>query len=148
MKTLIVDDNAFFRQTLREILQAQFPAMRVDDAEDGVETLSKVGRFQPDLVFMDIQMPGESGLDLCLRIRTHHPELPIVVCTSYDLPEYREAASRNGATHFVVKGASSIQEILSLVDRLAFLQTSVDAVPMLADRCKIAPRGAQIGVQS
>jgi DNA-binding NarL/FixJ family response regulator len=89
--------------------------MRVEEAEDGTEARAKAARFQPDLVLMDIQLPGENGLDLCRCIRGERPGTTVIVCTSYDLPEYREAARRCGASHFVVKGSSTIDELLSLV---------------------------------
>ena len=117
-KILIVEDNDHFRQTLRSLLDARFPSMTFEEARDGSEALEKVRAFDPDLIFMDIKLPGQSGLDLTKRIRHSNAEVKIIILTSYDLPEYREAARVGGADHFVSKGSSKAEEILALVETL------------------------------
>jgi DNA-binding NarL/FixJ family response regulator len=117
-KTLIVEDNAAFRITLLDILSAQFPSIAIEEAADGKEALQKVDSFQPHLIFMDIRLPGENGLHLTQKIKTKYPEVVIIVLTSYDLPEYREAAYRYGANYFMIKGSSTNQEILALVESI------------------------------
>lgn len=115
-KTLIVEDNTTFRQTLRGLLKSRFPSMAFEEAKDGNEALQKTGDFLPDLVFMDIKLPGENGLEITKKIRCSNSEAIIIILTSYDLPEYREAAKQSGANHFVSKGSSTADEILTLVD--------------------------------
>ena len=117
-KILIVEDNDHFRQTLRSLLHARFPSMSFEEARDGSEALEKVSAFDPDLIFMDIKLPGQSGLELTKRIRHSNAEVKIIILTSYDLPEYREAARVGGANHFVSKGSSKAEEILALVETL------------------------------
>jgi DNA-binding NarL/FixJ family response regulator len=117
-KTLIVEDNASFRNTLLDILSAQFPSITIEEAADGREALEKVDSFHPHLIFMDIRLPGENGLVLTQKIKTKYPEVVIIILTSYDLPEYREAAYRYGANYFIVKGSSTNQEILALVESI------------------------------
>ena len=117
-KTLIVEDNVSFRQTLLEILAARFPFMSIEEAGDGDEALEKIDLSAPDLIFMDIKLPGENGLQLTRRIKAKYSEVVVVVLTSYDFPEYREAAFRFGANHFMVKGQSTNEEILALVESI------------------------------
>lgn len=114
-KILIVEDNATFRKTVRGLLESRFPSADFEEAEDGVEALRKVNEFHPDLIFMDIKLPGENGLALTKRIKGSDPQITIIILTSHDLPEYRQAASKMGASHFVVKGSSTADEILALV---------------------------------
>ena len=113
---LIVEDNAPFRQSLREMLCEQFPTMRVEEAQDGEDALDKLETLSPHLVFMDIKLPGQSGLEVTRTIKARYPEVKVIILTSYDLPEYREAASQYGADYFLSKGSSSRDEILALVD--------------------------------
>ena len=115
LKTLIVEDNATFRQSLKATLETEFPLMVIEEAEDGKEAMEKVTTFRPDLIFMDIKLPGETGLDLTKRIKTNDTSIVIIILTSYDLPEYREAAQQYGADYFVSKGSSTREEILELV---------------------------------
>ena len=116
---LIVEDNAPFRQSLREMLCEQFPTMRVEEAEDGEDALDKLETLSPHLVFMDIKLPGQSGLEVTRTIKARYPEVRVIILTSYDLPEYREAASQYGADYFLSKGSSSREEILALVDTVS-----------------------------
>ncbi len=117
-KTLIVEDNYRFRQTLRDILSAEFPFMVIEEAGDGKEALKKIEDIMPELVFMDIRLPGENGLYITEKIKTDHPEIMVVVLTSYDFPEYREAAFRIGANYFIAKGVIQNIEIVSLVESI------------------------------
>ena len=118
IKTLIVEDNDTFRQTLRSLLCSLFPLMTFDEARDGEEALQKLSAFSPDLIFMDIRLPGENGLEITKKIRSSHCRAIIVILTSYDLPEYQEVASMNGANHFMSKGLSTTEEILALVNSI------------------------------
>jgi DNA-binding NarL/FixJ family response regulator len=118
IKTLIVEDNDTFRQTLRNLLSGHFPGMHFEEARDGRETFSKIEDFQPNLIFMDIELPGESGLEVTQKIRASGYEVVIIILTSHDMPAYREASKQCGANHFVLKGSSSADEILSLVNAI------------------------------
>jgi CheY-like chemotaxis protein len=69
LRILIVEDNPSFRQILRENLQTSFPAIAIDEVADGAEALQKVDSFLPDLTFMDIQLPGENGLQLTRKVK-------------------------------------------------------------------------------
>ena len=116
-RILIVEDNTAFRQLLKEIFRNRFASVEVMEASNGKEGLGKIESFGPDLIFMDIQLPGESGLLLTQKIKKDHPETTIIILTSYDLPEYREAAHQYGADHFVSKD-SSTGKFLSLVESI------------------------------
>lgn len=117
-RMLIVEDNALFRQSLKSILCRRFPFMDVGESAGGKEILQKIDLRRPDLIFMDIKLPGESGLELTRKIKTDHPTIIIIILTSYDLPEYREAAREHGADYFLSKGSSTGEEILALVESI------------------------------
>ena len=112
---LIVDDNGTFRQTLKESLQTSFPTIAVDEAADGGEALRKVDAFLPDLIFMDINLSGENGLELTKKIRAAHPNIIILIMTSYDLFEYRDVAFQYGANGFLAKESFDWRELEELV---------------------------------
>jgi DNA-binding NarL/FixJ family response regulator len=114
--TLLVEDNPTFRQSLKEMLSSRFPAMDLQEAGNGEEALKKVDEGPPDLIFMDIKLPGANGLDLTRRIKAVHRQVVVIVLTSYDIPEYREAALRCGANYFFTKGSTSSDELSSVVN--------------------------------
>ena len=118
-RVLIVEDNTHFRQALKMCLSARFPLMAFEEAKDGNEVLQKVNDFLPDLIFMDIKLAGESGLELTKEIKGSCPEIIIIILTSYDLPEYRKAAIQGGADYFLSKGSSDTREILQLVESIS-----------------------------
>ncbi len=117
--TLIVEDNCTFRQSLREVLRGHFPDMTIMEAGSGQETWRQFENFAPSLVFMDLRLPNGNGLDLTREIKAVHPETVVVILTSYDLPEYREAALRHGASHFLTKGSVTSDELAALVRSIA-----------------------------
>jgi DNA-binding NarL/FixJ family response regulator len=116
-KTLIVEDSAAFREMIKEILHSRFPEMKIEEEPDGSELFSKMDAFHPDIVFMDIRLPGENGLELTKKIKIMYPDVTVVMLTSYDLPEYRQAARQSKADYFVSKD-SQTSDLLGLVESI------------------------------
>lgn len=121
-KALVVEDNASFRRVLKDLLNRQFPLVHLDEARDKREAMTKIGRCDPDLVFMDIKLPDANGLQLTEKIKQKCPRLAVIILTSYDYPEYRQAAEKSGADHFVSK------DKVSDASFLATIQSSLDTI--------------------
>jgi len=117
-RILIVEDSAFYRQLLKEALHSRFPKMDITEATNGEEALQKIEILLPYLVFMDIKLPGESGLELTKKIKAQYPNIIIIILTAYNIPEYREAAVQAKADYFLSKGSTSKEDILTLVDSI------------------------------
>jgi DNA-binding NarL/FixJ family response regulator len=115
LKTLIVDGSAIFRHAFKDALCRRFPHMVFEEAADAREALEKVRTYAPGLVLMDISLPDESGLGLLERIKATEPEIAVIVVSSHDLAEYREAASRGGAYDFIPKGCLNLTEIATMI---------------------------------
>jgi CheY-like chemotaxis protein len=114
---LLVEDNVSFRYALSDILLSYFPLIGVEEAGNGAEALTIVECLRPNIIFMDIQLPGENGLEVTKEIRLVYDDIVIVILTSYDLPEYRQQAFRNGADCFLSKGDDScMEDILARVE--------------------------------
>jgi DNA-binding NarL/FixJ family response regulator len=92
--------------------------MELFEAADEGEALQRIEGCLPDLIFMDIKLPGESGLELTKKIKTRYPNITIVILTAYDIPEYREAAVQAKANFFLSKGSASKENILTLVESI------------------------------
>ncbi len=118
IKTLIVEDNDNFRRALRDLLQTKFPLMILEELTNGHEVLAKVASFQPEIIFLDIRLPGENGLSLTPQIKKLLPAIKIIILTAHDLPEYREAAYQKGADYFLAKGTTSNTEIINLIENI------------------------------
>ncbi len=91
------------------------PSLLIDESVDGADALSIIDQNSPDVVFMDIRLPGKNGLELTREIKCVHPDLVVSIFTSYDLPEYRKIAQLYGADHFLLKDAMTGAEIASMV---------------------------------
>lgn len=92
--------------------------MTVEEALDGKKALEQVTTFLPELVFMDIRLPGQNGLELTRIIKKTHPNIAIIIITDHDLPEYREAATIGGADGFIPKGALNLTDIGTLIQNI------------------------------
>jgi DNA-binding NarL/FixJ family response regulator len=118
MCILIVEDSNLYRQLLKNTLLDQFPALQILEAFDGEDALKKIADFLPNLIFMDISLPGENGLEVTRKIKNQYPSTTVIILTSYDLPEYREMAVQYKADHFLTKGSASKDQILKLVESI------------------------------
>ena len=74
-KILIIDPNDPFRQCLKKVPMNRFPYIDVQEASDGTEGMDKVNTYDPNLIFLEIHLPAQSGLDLARRIKSDHPEI-------------------------------------------------------------------------
>ena len=115
-RTLIVEDNSQFRKSMLQTLQGRFPFIHFHEVDDGEQALQVVDRWNPHLIFMDINMPSVNGLELTRTVKHTHADVVVIMLTSYDLPEYRQEAARCGADHFLVKSAVTNTEIFTLVN--------------------------------
>ncbi len=114
VKVLIVDDSTLFRQLFRETLQDRFPSLEIYEAINGEEALLQVEILRPNLIFMDVRLPGGNGLQLTQKIKAQYPNIIVIILTGYDLPEYREVSSPY-ADYFFSKDSSTTQNIFTLV---------------------------------
>jgi len=114
-KILLVEDNKNCREAFKEHLSLHFPQVVIEEAVDGRQAMEKLKDSQAGLIFMDINLPDESGLQLTRKIKAQYPDINVIILTSYDLPEYRDAAIRFGATDFLVKGSSDDARVLSFI---------------------------------
>ena len=87
LRTMTVEDNIPFRETFKNNLLSEFPSMEVIEAANGEEAFKRLTSYPIDLVFMDIGLPGENGLDLTSKIKAKFKDVTITMLTSYDLPE-------------------------------------------------------------
>ena len=105
IKVLLADDQALVRAGFRALLDAQDDIEVVDEAADGAEAVRLAGRYHPDVLLMDIRMPGLDGLEATRRIASD-PALTgvhIIILTTFDLDEYVFEALRVGASGFLLK---------------------------------------------
>jgi DNA-binding NarL/FixJ family response regulator len=106
IRVLIADDQALLRGGLRLLLDAEADISVVGEAADGREALDLARELRPDLVLMDIRMPGVDGLEATRRLLAGAPPHPrVVILTTFDLDEYVHQAIRAGASGFLLKSA-------------------------------------------
>ena len=118
LRTLIVDDNAPYREIIKDTLKTLFPTMIIQEASEGNEAIQKIGTFQPQIIFMDIRLPDENGLHLTERIKTSHPDTKVIILTGYDSVEYREAAIRCRANGYIAKDSLNPGQLETLIKSL------------------------------
>jgi two-component system response regulator YesN len=115
LRVLLVEDNRIYREAFKENLSRNFPTLLIDEAENADEALQKINTTPPHLIFMDIRLPGVSGLQLTQKIKKDSPKIHIAMLTGYDLPEYRQAATQFGADGFFAKESLKWDEVEALV---------------------------------
>jgi RNA polymerase sigma factor (sigma-70 family) len=103
IRVVIVDDQALIRDGLRTMLELDGEMSVVGEAADGASAVETVQRTRPDLVLMDIRMPGVDGLEATRRLLQTTAGLKVLVLTTYDADEYVLDAMRAGAAGFLLK---------------------------------------------
>lgn len=114
IRVLLVDDHTLFREGLAGILNTQPDFQVVGEASDGLEAVVKARELMPDLILMDIGMPGVDGLEATRRIKQELPATTIVMLTVRDEEEKLFGAIKNGAQGYLLKSIRS-HEMLKLL---------------------------------
>lgn len=104
LRLVIIDDDASIRQMLRQLVEALDTEV-VGEAEDGLSGIDIVERLQPDLLLLDVSMPGLDGFAVARQLHARLPKLPIIV-SQHAYRAYAEEAFRCGAIGYVVKQAA------------------------------------------
>jgi DNA-binding NarL/FixJ family response regulator len=104
-RVVIVDDQEMVRTGLGMVLESEPDLEVVGEAGDGEQAVRVVTRERPDVVLMDVRMPGTDGIEATGRITEAHPEVAVIMLTTFDLDEYVYGALRAGASGFLLKDA-------------------------------------------
>ena len=131
MKVLIVDDHAIIRDGLRAIMEAQPDIEVVGEAMEGREALEKADELRPDVVIMDLTMPGMGGLEATRQLKLLHPDVRVMALTMHESDDYFFQVLQAGADGYFVKGGSSA-ELLSALRTVS--QGEVFLYPSMATR--------------
>ena len=111
---LLVDDQALLRMGFRLVLEAEPDLTVVGEAGDGRVALEQVAALQPDVVLMDVRMPGMNGVEATERITAEHPGTRVLILTTFDLDEYAFAGLRAGASGFLLKDAGPAELVAAI----------------------------------
>lgn len=111
LNLMIVDDHVGMRNMIRQLIAA--PGDTVLECASGDEAVRAIAGFRPDCVTMDVRLPGLCAFKTVRAIREAHPAARIIVVTSYDQPDFRQAARDAGAANYVVK--ENLSELYLLV---------------------------------
>ncbi len=111
---LLVDDQALLRMGFRLVLEAEADLVVVGEAGDGRVAVEQVAALRPDVVLMDVRMPGMNGIEATERIVADHPGTRVLILTTFDLDEYAFAGLRAGASGFLLKDAGPAELVAAI----------------------------------
>ena len=131
IRVLICDDQDVVREGLRAILGTAPGIEVVGQARDGAEALELVPQTRPDVVLMDLKMPGMNGVQATRAIRDHYPNVRVLVLTTYDADEWVFDAIRSGAAGYLLKDTPRAG-LIEAIEGTAAGKTHVD--PAVAGR--------------
>ncbi|MGE5249169.1 MAG: response regulator transcription factor [Bacteroidota bacterium] len=105
-RVLIVDDVADVRKELALVLSLSGDILVLGAAADGLEAIRQAGVLQPEVILMDLEMPGIDGCEAARRIKMHQPDCRVIALTIHDTETSREQCAQAGMDGFITKGAS------------------------------------------
>src|SRR5512138_3596390 len=107
IRVMLVDDHPIVRQGVRSVL-ANHPDIEVVGEADGAPSLfASLDTLKPDIILLDVRMPGQNGIEITQRIKREHPEIKVIVLSTYDDDEFLLGALRAGAEGYLLKSASA-----------------------------------------
>ncbi len=107
IRVILADDHAVVRAGIRQFLEAAGGIDVVAEAPDGEQAILAIQELKPDVAVLDIQMPGQSGIDVTRWVRAHQPTTGVLVLTAYDDDPYVLAVLQAGANGYVLKSADA-----------------------------------------
>jgi two-component system response regulator NreC len=116
IRVLIADDHTLFRAGVRVLLEAVSGIEVVGEAADGERAIEMAGSLRPDVVLMDIAMPGTNGLEATRTIKSRFPDMQVLVLTMHRSDEYFFEMLKAGASGYVLKGAETAELVDAVQD--------------------------------
>jgi DNA-binding NarL/FixJ family response regulator len=114
LRILIADDHEIVRKGLKNVLTETLQPVKVEEARNGQEAMSKVLKGEYDLVVLDMKMPGKSGLDVLKEIRQHRPKLPVLILSMHPEEQFAIRAIRAGAAGYLTKECAGDELVLAI----------------------------------
>ena len=114
LRLLVADDHEIVRKGLVKVLAEILQPIKVDEAKNGQEALSKVLKSEYDLVVLDIKMPGKGGLDVLKEIKQHKPKLPVLILSMHPEEQFAVRAIRAGASGYLTKECAGDELVLAI----------------------------------
>ncbi|HEY4411322.1 MAG TPA: response regulator transcription factor, partial [Acidimicrobiia bacterium] len=111
ISVLLVDDQELIRAGFRMVLEEAADISVVGDAGDGAEAVRLAGQLRPDVILMDVRMPGTDGIEATRQVVAETPSSRVLILTTFDLDEYAFTALRYGASGFLLKDVPPAQLI-------------------------------------
>ena len=150
IRLLLVDDQQLMREGLRILLELEPDLQIVGEAGDGQTALEVYANLQPDVVLMDVRMPGMDGVEATWRLRERWPEARVIILTTFDEDEYVFEGLRAGARGYLLKDVSGhdlAQAVRTVAAGGALIEPSV-ARKVVAQFARLAPpaRPAETGL--
>lgn len=130
-RILLVDDHAIVRKGLKETLEEELGAVTFGEADNAPRVLEQIQQTEWDMVVLDINMEGRSGLDLLTEIQSARPKLPVLILSMYPVAEFAVRALKQGAAGYLNK-QSAPEELVNAVQTLLAGRRYISAE--LADR--------------
>jgi len=131
LRVLLVDDHEVVRVGLRALIERQPGMQVVGEAATAREAVSQTGRLAPDVVVLDIRLPGSNGLEACRQIKAHWPETRIIILTSFPDNEILFDAIAAGADGYILKQVGS-DDLIQALERVGRGESMLD--PSVTDR--------------
>ncbi len=114
IRVLIADDHAIVREGLKQIVAQTMDIKVVGEATNAAEVVPKVRSLKPDLLLLDISMPGRSGLDVLIEVRRDHPEVPVLILSLHAEDQYAVRTLKAGAAGYLTKESAPDQLIAAI----------------------------------
>jgi DNA-binding NarL/FixJ family response regulator len=115
IKVLIADDHVFYREGVRALLSSVSEVEVIGEANNGEEAMAQAGSLQPDVILMDLKMPGMNGIDATRKIHEAYPKVGVLVITMFDDDDSVFAAMRAGARGYLLKDADKEEVVRAIV---------------------------------
>ena len=123
LKVVLVDDSKIVRERIFDLVTEVSGVNVVGEAGNSIDAIECVKKLQPDVVILDIKMPGDSGVEVLKKIKLSHPSLIVIMLTNYPLPQYKEKCMEYGAEYFLNKS----DEFEKLTDIKKSIQNKMEA---------------------
>ena len=117
MRVLIADDSIPVRERLVGIISEVDDVNIVGQAENTIETMVLTKELNPDLIVLDIRMPGGTGMDIIDKIKKFNPKIIIIILTNYHFPEYKQKCLKEGADFFFSK-SGEYERTIEIIEEL------------------------------